>query len=262
MKGLQNKVAIITGSATSIGAVVAEKFIEAGVKVIIADIAVEEGMALAKKIGPDALFQKTDVTLDNDLKKSVDLAVESFGRLDFIVNVACTYLDNGMDSSREDFLQAMNINVAGGFMLSQFARSHLKKNKGAIVNFGSISAKVATSGGCLYSMSKAAIHQLTRSQALLLSEDGIRVNTVSPGWIWCKIMDDVSGGDRAKTDQVAAPFHMLGRVGNPQEVADAVLFLCSDHASFITGTDLPVDGGYSALGPEQQTDALGKLAPL
>lgn len=260
MKGLQNKVAIITGSATSIGAIVAEKFVEAGVKVIIADIAVEEGRALAKKIGPDALFQETDVTSDDDLKKSVDLAVKNFGRLDFIVNVACTYLDNGMDSTREDFLQALNINAAGGFMLSQFARTHLKKNKGAIVNFGSVSAKVATSGGCLYSMSKAAIHQLTRNQALLLSKDGIRVNTVSPGWVWCGVTDEISGGDRAKTDQVVAPFHMLGRIGHPQEVADAVLFLCSDHASFITGADIPVDGGYSALGPEQQTEALAKLA--
>ena len=260
MKGLQNKVAIITGSATSIGAVVAEKFVEAGVKVIIADIAVEEGVALAKKIGPDALFQETDVTSDDDLKKSVDFAVENFGRLDFIVNVACTYLDNGMDSTREEFLQAVNVNAASGFMLSQFARPHLKKNKGAIVNFGSGAAKVATFGNCLYSMSKAAILQLTRSEALALSKDGIRVNTVSPGWIWCKIMDEVSGGNRAKTDQVAAPFHMLGRVGDPEEVADAVLFLCSDHASFITGTEIAVNGGSSALGPEQQTSSLEKLA--
>lgn len=260
MKGLQNKVAIITGSATSIGAVVAEKFVEAGVKVVIADIAVNEGVALAKKIGPDALFQKTDVTSDDDLKNSVDFAVDNFGRLDFIVNIACTYLDNGMDSTREEFLQALNVNAAGGFMLSRFARPHLKKNKGSIVNFGSGAAKVATSGNCLYSMSKAAILQLTRSEALALSKDGIRVNTVSPGWIWCNIMDEVSGGDRAKTDQVAAPFHMLGRVGNPEEVADAVLFLCSDNASFITGAEIEVNGGSSALGPEQQTNSLEKLA--
>ena len=260
MKGLQNKVAIITGGATSIGAVVVEKFVETGVKVVIADIAVEEGTALANKIGADAFFQKTDVTSDVDLKKTVELAVENFGRLDFIVNVACTYLDNGMESTREEFLQALNVNAAGGFMLSQFARPHLKKNKGAIVNFGSGAGKVATSGNCLYSMSKAAILQLTRSEALALSKDGIRVNTVSPGWIWCKIMDEVSGGDRDKTDKVAAPFHMLGRVGNPEEVADTVLFLCSDHASFITGTDIEVDGGSSALGPEQQTASLEKLA--
>lgn len=260
MKGLKNKVAIITGGATSIGAVVVEKFVEAGVRLIIADIAVQEGSDLAQKLGPTALFKETDVTSDSDLKKSVDLAVEKFGRLDFIVNIACTYLDNGMDSTREEFLEAVNVNAAGGFMLSQFARPHLKKNKGAIVNFGSGAAKVATSGNCLYSMTKAAILQLTRSEALALSEDGIRVNTVSPGWIWCKILDDLSGGDRAKTNQVAAPFNMLDRVGNPEEVADAVLFLCSDHASYITGSEIEVNGGSSALGPEQKIVSLEKLA--
>lgn len=260
MRGLSDKVAIVTGSATSIGAEVVRAFIEAGSKVIIADIAAEAGQSLAEGLGANAEFVKTDVSSDDDLKNCVNHAIEKFGQIDFIVNVACTYLDNGMESSREDFLQALNVNAAGGFMLVQFARPHLKKTKGAVVNFGSISAKVAQPGRCLYPMTKGAIHQLTRNEALLLAEDGIRVNTVSPGWTWCSIMDDVSGGNRSKTDAVAAPFHISGRVGNQREVADAVLFLCSDHASFITGTDLPVDGGYTALGPEQQTDALGQLA--
>ena len=260
MKGLTNKVAIITGGAMSIGAVVTEQFAKAGIKVVIADIAEIEGHALATKIGPNAIFQKTDVTSDIELENIVDLAVEKFGRLDFIINIACTYLDNGMESTRKDFLEALNVNVAGGFMLAQFARPHLKKNNGVIINFGSISAKVATIGGCLYSMTKGAIHQLTRSQALLLAEDGIRVNTVSPGWIWCRIMDDVTDGDRKKTDEQTASFNMMDRVGNPEEVADAVLFLCSDHASYITGADIPVDGGYSALGPEQKLKAIEKLS--
>lgn len=260
MKGLKNKVAIITGSATSIGASVASAFVEAGTKVIIADIAEEAGHALANELGENALFARTDVTSDDDLKAAVDLAISTWGQIDFVVNTACTYVDNAMESTRAEFLEALNVNAAGGFMLVQFARPHLKATKGAVVNFGSISAKVAQPGRCLYPMTKGAIHQLTRNEALLLAEDGIRVNTVSPGWTWCNIMDQVSGGNRKKTDEVAAPFHMTGRVGDQREIADAVLFLCSDHASFITGTDLPVDGGYTALGPEQQTDALGKLA--
>lgn len=260
MKGLKDKVAIITGSAMSIGAAVAEQFVANGVKVIIADIAKEKGEALAQNIGANALFQKTDVTSDDDLKNVVNLAIQEFGRLDFIINIACTYLDNGMESTREDFLKTLNINVGGGFMLAKFARPHLKKNKGCIINFGSISAKVATIGGCLYSMTKGAIHQLTRSQALLLSEDGIRVNTVSPGWIWCRIMDEVSNGDRKKTDKTSSSFNMMDRVGNPEEVADTVLFLCSDHATYITGADIPVDGGYSALGPEQKLRAIERLS--
>jgi hypothetical protein len=92
-----------------------------------------------------------------------------------------------------------------------------------------------------------------------LAPDGIRVNAVSPGWTWSNIMDQLTGGDRAKTDSVAAPFHMLGRVGDPEEVANTVLFLCSDEASFITGTDIRVDGGYTAMGPEQAVPAIPKL---
>jgi len=260
MKGLKDKVAIITGSATSIGASVATAFIDIGAKVVIADIAEDAGAKLADQLGENAAFIRTDVRSDDDLKAAVNLAISEWGQIDFIVNTACTYLDNAMDSTREEFLEALNVNAAGGFMLVQFARPHLKATKGAVVNFGSISAKVAQPGRCLYPMTKGAIHQLTRNEALLLAEDGIRVNTVSPGWTWCAIMDEVSGGDRKKTDSVAAPFHMKGRVGDPKEIAEAVLFLCSDHASFITGTDLPVDGGYTALGPEQQTDALGNLA--
>ena len=260
MEDLRGKVAIVTGSATSIGATVATSFVEAGSRVIIADINVDAGEKLAKALGENALFVKTDVASDDDLKNCVSKAAAKFGGINFVVNVACTYVDNGMDSTREEFMQAVNINAAGGFMLVQFARPFLKKSKGAVVNFGSISAKVAQPGRALYPLTKAAIHQITRNEALLLAEDGIRVNTVSPGWTWCSIMDEVTGGNRAKTDAVAAPFHITGRVGNQIEIANAVLFLCSDKASFINGTDLAVDGGYTAIGPEQQTDALAKLA--
>ena len=106
---------------------------------------------------------------------------------------------------------------------------------------------------------EATLLQLTRSAALDLAADGIRVNAVSPGWTWSGILDQISGGDRDKVNAVAKPFHMLGRIGDPAEVADAVLFLCSDHARFITGTNLAVDGGYAALGPEQALSPITEL---
>lgn len=262
MKGLAGKVAIVTGGATSIGAVVVEAFIAAGIKVTIADIAVEAGEILAARFADSVLFQKTDISYDHEIERCIDETVRKFDRLDFIINAACIYLDNGMNSTREEFLESVNINVAGGFIMTQKAWPHLKKTKGVVVNFGSIGAKIAQSGRCLYPMTKGAVHQLTRNEALLLAKDGIRVNTVSPGWTWCTVLDVISGGDKDKTDEIASPFHMLGRTGKQQEIADVVLFLCSDHASFITGADIPVDGGYMALGPEQQDDALSMLASM
>jgi len=92
-----------------------------------------------------------------------------------------------------------------------------------------------------------------------LAHDKIRVNSVSPGWTWSRVIKELAGGDKAKSNRVGGPFHLLGRIGEPEEVAEAVLFLCSDHASFITGTDLAVDGGYSAMGPEMAAPAIPKL---
>jgi len=253
MRGLKDKVAIIPGGCTKIGRAVVDAFVAAGVKVMVADIAPGDGFA--KGVG----FQSCDLRDDDQIAALVAATKKQFGRIDFLVNVACSYLDNGAASSRADWLESLNVNVVGSVMLMAAAQEELAKNRGAIVNFGSISAHVAQTGRWLYPVSKAAIIQLTRNQAMDLAPMGIRVNAVSPGWTWSNIMDQLTEGDRAKTDRVAAPFHLAGRVANPEEVASAVLFLCSDEASFITGTELRVDGGYTAMGPEQALPAIPLL---
>ncbi|MDK3017282.1 SDR family oxidoreductase [Pseudodonghicola flavimaris] len=256
MKGLDGKVAIVPGASTKIGQAVVRSLRAAGVRVMAADIDVANGRPLE---ADGVVFKETDIRQDDQIAALVAATVEAFGRIDFLVNVACTYLDNGADSTRAEWLDALDVNIVGSVMLMQAARAELAKNKGAIVNFGSISARVAQTGRWLYPVSKAAILQLTRNQAMDLAPEGIRVNAVSPGWTWSNIMDELSGGDRAKTDKVAAPFHLLGRTGDPEEVANAILFLLSDEASFITGTDIRVDGGYTAMGPEQAKPAIPLL---
>lgn len=256
MRGLQGKVAIVPGGATKIGQAVVQAFVDAGVRVMVADIAEEAGRTMARE---GVVFHKCDLRSDEEIASLVAQTREKFGRIDFLVNVACSYLDNGAETTRADWLTALDINIVGSVMLMQAARAELAKTKGAIVNFGSISSRVAQTGRWVYPVSKAAILQLTRNQAMDLAPDGIRVNAVSPGWTWSNIMDQLTGGNRAKTDSVAAPFHLLGRVANPEEVASTVLFLCSDEASFITGTDICVDGGYTAMGPEQAVPAIPKL---
>lgn len=260
MRGIEGKTAIVTGGATLIGNAVVEAFVEEGANVAVADINEEGGRALAERLGERVWFDAVDITDDARVGAFVAAAAERFGGIDFLVNLACTYLDDGIESGRADWLTALDVNLVSGIMLVRAVRPHMvARGGGAVVNFGSVSAKVAQTGRWLYPVSKAAILQVTRNEAMDLAADRIRVNSVSPGWTWSAIMNELTGGDREKTDHVAAPYHLLGRVGDPQEVARTVVFLCSDDASFITGADIPVDGGYSAMGPEQAEPAIPKL---
>lgn len=260
MKGLQGKVAIITGGATLIGAHVVRAFHREGTRVVVADIDAKGGQEVADELGNGVLFVRTDLADDAQIAACVERTVAAFGGIDFLINLACVYIDNGIDASRQDWLDSYNINVVGGVMLLKAARPHMvKRGGGAVVNFGSISAKVAQTGRWLYPVTKAAILQLTRNEAMDLAPNGIRVNAISPGWTWCRLMNELTHGDKTKTNRVGGPFHLLGRIGEPEEIAQGVLFLCSDHASFLTGTDLAVDGGYSAMGPERAEPAIPKL---
>lgn len=256
---LVNKTAIVTGGATLFGAAVVEELVAAGARVVVADIDDTAGTEVAQRFDT-ATFVHTDVTDDDSIARCVATAVERYGSLDVLVNLACSYGDDGAETDRATWRRTLDVNLVGAVVFAATARPHLARSGGVVINLSSISSKVAQTGRWVYPASKAAIVQVTRSMATDYAGDGIRVNSVSPGWTWSKIMDDLSGGDRAHTDAVAAPFHLLGRVGDPHEVGRVITFLASDDASFVTGADWAVDGGYSALGPEQAVPAIPRLA--
>lgn len=253
------KVVLVTGGATSLGAEMVAAFHRAGASVVIADVQEAAGQALARTLNGHAaaqderaLFSRTDITDDAQVQATLAAIESRHGRLDAIVNNACIYADAGLASTRRQWLEALNVNVVSGAMLVHQALPLLQRaGRSAVVNLSSIAGKIGQYGRAVYPACKAAILQLTRSEAVELARYGVRVNAVTPAWTWSAAMQAQTQGDRALADRVAQTFHPIGRVGEPLDVAQGVLFLCSERAAFITGIDLPVDGGYSVLGPDQ-----------
>jgi NAD(P)-dependent dehydrogenase (short-subunit alcohol dehydrogenase family) len=251
MKGIADRVAIVTGGASGIGAGLVCAFVTAGAKVAFADIQDAPALALARELGPRCLFVPADLRRDDEIDRLVATAGERFGGIDFVINAAATYADEGLESDRAAWHNGFDTNLIGHVMLVRAALPHLHRSPSpSVVWFSSESAHVGLTGRWIYPATKAAIEQVVRSQALDLAPDRIRVNAVMPGWTekpWHKTAPpDVREHYARMSDRL----HMLGRMGTLAEVADAVLFLCSEHASFITGSCLKVDGGHSALGPQ------------
>lgn len=253
MLSFAGKVAVVTGGASGIGAATVQAFAEAGAAVAIVDINEMKGQAAFEDYRSRGLsvdFLKIDVSDAEACQTAMQQLVASRGRVDCLVNCAVSFLNKGLDVTTADWERSLGVNVRGGANMVQACFEPMRKQGGAIVNIASISAHIAQPNRWTYNATKGAIVALTKCQALDLAPYHIRVNTVSPGWIWTPEVQKAANDDRAKWEPVWGKYHMLRRIGEPMEVARAILFLCSDDASFITGTELHVDGGYMSLGSE------------
>ena len=249
---LKDKAAIITGAAHGIGRATAILFAEEGARVAIADPSVDAGEKCAADIreqGGNAIFIRTDISSEDDCRNCCDAAVKAFGRLDILVNNAAAFVLKGLEATIEDWQRVLSVNIIGAAVMSRFASQYMQHvGGGAIVNLGSISSFVAQPSFVTYSATKAAIVQMTRNMAMDLAPFNIRVNCVCPGTILTRASEEhMARVGMTKEEFIAseAPKHLLNRIGDPQEVAYPILFLASDEASFITGTHLMVDGGYT-----------------
>lgn len=251
MSSLKNKVCLVTGGSSFVGLSVAKILIEKGANVVIADCVVEKGEQAQQQAEGKLLCVKTDITQDSECQHLIEKTLATFGKLDVLVNLACTYEEEASKTTRQAWLNALNVNLVSAAILSEMARPALKKSKGNIINIGSILGAFPHIERWAYPVSKAALAHLTKTMALDYAQDNIRVNTVRFGHTWSDPFKALTGDNRAHADKACTPFNVLGRVANSEEVANVIAFVASDEASYMTGSEIVVDGGYSAMGPEQ-----------
>lgn len=257
MGDFANKVVLITGASSGIGAGTAEFLATKGAWLALVGRNEDKLKNVASKCtpthgAPEPLQIVGDVTNEADAKRIVDSTIEKFNKLDVLVNNAGILKRGTIETSTlADYDNIMNVNVRSVFHLTQLAVPHLIATKGSIVNVSSVNGMRSFPGVLAYNMSKSAIDQFTQCVALELADKGIRVNSVNPGVIITNIHKSSGLDDKAYEQflEHSKTTHALGRVGNVTEVAEAIAFLASDRASFITGAILPVDGGRHSMCP-------------
>lgn len=255
MNRFEGKVAVVTGGGSGIGRATCLRFAEEGAAVAIAEIDEPRGRAVADEIGRadgKAIFVQTDVANESNVRAAVSGIAERLGRIDVLVNNAAVFVLKGIDATVEEWRKILDVNVMGPALMAKHVVPVMRKQGGgAIVNLGSISSFIAQPQFVTYNTTKTAVLGMTRCMALDLAPENIRVNAVCPGSVWTPQVQQLAaqqGLDRqaADADPRWGAAHMLKRLADPREIANAILFLASDEASFVTAESLMVDGGYIA----------------
>jgi len=243
---LANKVAIITGGGSGIGRGIALAFAREGARVVIAGRDARKLDAVAKEIGSACLAQRADVSNREDIHKLVATTVEKFGGIHILVNNAGLLLPGAAESlTEEEWDQTFNVNVRGLWLLSRAVLPHLRSaGGGSIVNIGSVLSLVSARNRVAYAASKGAVLAMTRAIALDHAPEKIRVNCICPGIVETEMVARFNMDEAARRQRVA--MHPAGRFGQPEDIAQAAVFLASDESAWITGAAFPVDGGYTA----------------
>ena len=244
---LQGKVAIVTGGGSGFGAGIVRKFVAEGAQVLVADIQLAAAQTVAAEVGPQALALRVDVANAADVKQMVDTAIERFGRLDILINNAgVTHLPQALeDVSEADFDRIVAVNMKAIYLAARVVVPRFKaRQRGVILNMASTAGVSPRPRLSWYNASKGAVNVLSKSMAAELGAEGIRVNAVCPVMGATNLIEQFLGA--ADTPEARARVIAgipLGRMSTPEDVAEATLYLASDAAAFITGIELPVDGG-------------------
>jgi NAD(P)-dependent dehydrogenase (short-subunit alcohol dehydrogenase family) len=247
------KVALVTGAASGIGRACAQLFAKEGASVVVSDVALEGGQQTVRLIeedGGEAFFVETDVSKAAQVEALVGRAVEAYGRLDYAFNnagIEGRMATNTADYPEEEWDRVIAINLKGVWLcMKNEIPQMLSQGAGSIVNNSSVEGLVGLEGTSAYAASKHGVVGLTKTAALEYAQSGIRVNAVCPGLIRTPMVERYTKGDAETEAQWAAIFEPVGRMGSSEEVAEAVVWLCSEAASFVTGHAMAVDGGFLA----------------
>ena len=246
---LENKVTLISGGARGMGAVEARLFAREGAKVVIGDILEEEGRRTEAEIsetGAECVFVRLDAASESDWQQAVATAVGRFGKLDILVNNAGIFRgDRVEDTTEESWDLVMDVNAKGVFLGTKHSIPEMRKaGGGSIINISSVAGLVGNPFTSAYNASKGAVRLLTKSTAVQYAKDGIRANSIHPGVIETPMTQDVVNDESFRQFRLAR--NPILRLGQPEDVAYGVLYLASDESSFVTGSELVIDGGWTA----------------